>query len=190
MAEEIVKAALANYQAANEKILLFSCPAKNITPEGVVYGYTSLTNNGYLNFYPIVNNINKSNIQIKFSNIKAFIRYRYMFRHTALEVWEYNTHYSTLIDLLDENSRETVYAYLKNYADKILQKCFNREYFASQWVSGQLSNFEYLMFLNTISNRSFNDLSQYPVFPWVISDYTTEGITDKFYVSSSNADVC
>eukprot|EP00475_Leptophrys_vorax_P005709 TRINITY_DN13447_c0_g1_i1.p1 TRINITY_DN13447_c0_g1~~TRINITY_DN13447_c0_g1_i1.p1 ORF type:complete len:630 (+),score=120.28 TRINITY_DN13447_c0_g1_i1:217-2106(+) len=30
--------------------------------------------------------------------------------------------------------------------------------------------------LNTISGRSFNDLTQYPVFPWVISDWTSTSI--------------
>jgi len=30
------------------------------------------------------------------------------------------------------------------------------------------------MYLNTISSRSFNDLSQYPIFPWVILDYHTK----------------
>jgi hypothetical protein len=27
------------------------------------------------------------------------------------------------------------------------------------------------MILNTIAGRSFNDLSQYPIFPWILSDY-------------------
>ena len=27
------------------------------------------------------------------------------------------------------------------------------------------------MYLNTIANRSFNDISSYPIFPWVIYDY-------------------
>lgn len=35
-----------------------------------------------------------------------------------------------------------------------------------------MSNFDYLMILNTMANRSFNDLSAYPVFPWIISEYT------------------
>ncbi len=34
-----------------------------------------------------------------------------------------------------------------------------------------MSNFEYLMQLNRIAGRSFNDLSQYPIFPWILSDY-------------------
>ncbi|OHT05635.1 hypothetical protein TRFO_26513 [Tritrichomonas foetus] len=43
-----------------------------------------------------------------------------------------------------------------------------------RWRKGLISNFEYLMSLNIISGRSFNDSSQYPFFPWVISDYTSE----------------
>ena len=30
------------------------------------------------------------------------------------------------------------------------------------------------MQLNTISGRTYNDLSQYPVFPWILLDYTSE----------------
>lgn len=43
-----------------------------------------------------------------------------------------------------------------------------------KWLRGEISNFHYLMFINTLAGRSFNDLTQYPVFPWVIADYTSE----------------
>ncbi|KAL1958650.1 hypothetical protein VTO42DRAFT_3993 [Malbranchea cinnamomea] len=43
-----------------------------------------------------------------------------------------------------------------------------------KWLKGELSNFHYLMVLNTLAGRTFNDLTQYPVFPWVIADYTSE----------------
>ncbi|KAK2407273.1 WD-40 repeat family protein / beige protein [Trifolium repens] len=39
-----------------------------------------------------------------------------------------------------------------------------------------ISNFEYLMQLNTLAGRSYNDLTQYPVFPWIISDYSSESL--------------
>ncbi|XP_031429737.1 neurobeachin-like protein 2 isoform X1 [Clupea harengus] len=42
-----------------------------------------------------------------------------------------------------------------------------------KWVHREISNFEYLMQLNTIAGRTYNDLSQYPVFPWVLCDYTS-----------------
>ncbi|SZF04114.1 unnamed protein product [Blumeria hordei] len=40
-----------------------------------------------------------------------------------------------------------------------------------KWVKGEISNFHYLMLVNTMAGRTFNDLTQYPIFPWVISDY-------------------
>lgn len=42
------------------------------------------------------------------------------------------------------------------------------------WGSGQISNFEYLTHLNKHAGRSFNDLMQYPVFPFILRDYTSE----------------
>ena len=30
------------------------------------------------------------------------------------------------------------------------------------------------MALNTLAGRSYNDLMQYPVFPWILSDYDSE----------------
>jgi hypothetical protein len=32
------------------------------------------------------------------------------------------------------------------------------------------------MYLNTIAGRTYNDLTQYPVFPWVLQDYTSSQI--------------
>jgi hypothetical protein len=46
------------------------------------------------------------------------------------------------------------------------------------WVRGRVSNFEYLLALNCLAGRSFNDLCQYPVFPWVLSNYKSKEIPD------------
>ncbi|CAI5461598.1 unnamed protein product [Closterium sp. Yama58-4] len=43
----------------------------------------------------------------------------------------------------------------------------------SQWSKRKISTFDYLMILNTLAGRTYNDLMQYPVFPWVIADYTS-----------------
>ena len=42
-----------------------------------------------------------------------------------------------------------------------------------KWIKGEMSNFHYLMLVNTMAGRTFNDLTQYPVFPWVLADYTS-----------------
>jgi WD40 repeat protein len=47
------------------------------------------------------------------------------------------------------------------------------------WANREISNFEYLMRLNTIAGRTYNDLGQYPIFPWVLSDYTSETLDLK-----------
>ncbi|XP_047027781.1 neurobeachin isoform X2 [Helicoverpa zea] len=43
-----------------------------------------------------------------------------------------------------------------------------------KWQRREISNFEYLMFLNTIAGRTYNDLNQYPVFPWILTNYESE----------------
>lgn len=45
-----------------------------------------------------------------------------------------------------------------------------------RWQRGEVSNFHYLMMVNTLAGRTFNDLTQYPVFPWIIADYTSEDL--------------
>eukprot|EP00890_Picochlorum_soloecismus_P003391 jgi/Picsp_1/4052/NSC_01563-R1_beach domain-containing protein len=40
------------------------------------------------------------------------------------------------------------------------------------WQRGLLSNFDYILYCNLAAGRSFNDLTQYPVFPWVITDFS------------------
>ncbi|XP_029333894.1 WD repeat and FYVE domain-containing protein 3 isoform X5 [Mus caroli] len=45
-----------------------------------------------------------------------------------------------------------------------------------RWERGEISNFQYLMHLNTLAGRSYNDLMQYPVFPWILSDYDSEEV--------------
>ena len=58
-----------------------------------------------------------------------------------------------------------------------------KEYFISskmqEWQSHNISNLEYLMWLNIYAGRSFNDLTQYPVFPWLITNYSGKEIDSK-----------
>ncbi|TRZ09428.1 hypothetical protein HGM15179_017680 [Zosterops borbonicus] len=87
--------------------------------------------------------------------------------------------------------------YFLNFRKKVRNKVYscilglrppNQTYFGSRspqellkasgltqkWVLREISNFEYLMQLNTIAGRTYNDLSQYPVFPWILRDYTSD----------------
>lgn len=46
--------------------------------------------------------------------------------------------------------------------------------FSKRWQNGEISNFQYLMHLNTLAGRGYSDLTQYPVFPWILADYESE----------------
>jgi hypothetical protein len=37
-----------------------------------------------------------------------------------------------------------------------------------------MTNFDYLMLLNSYAQRSMRDLTQYPAMPWVLKDFKSE----------------
>lgn len=53
----------------------------------------------------------------------------------------------------------------------ILNALIGEKSVVQRWERGEITNFQYLMFLNTLAGRSYNDLMQYPVFPWILADY-------------------
>ena len=52
-------------------------------------------------------------------------------------------------------------------------------YIIDDWQNNNISSFEYLMWLNILAGRSFNDLTQYPVFPWIITNYECEELNEQ-----------
>lgn len=67
-----------------------------------------------------------------------------------------------------------MYEALVSRVSKDCLKLESLEQMTYRWQNKELSNYEYLMHLNEVGNRSLSDLSQYPVFPWVIADYTSD----------------
>lgn len=55
--------------------------------------------------------------------------------------------------------------------DEDVQRVAQRVY--ARWRDKAMSTFEFLMWLNRLAGRSYNDISQYPVFPWVLSNYNS-----------------
>ncbi|KZV83556.1 beach-domain-containing protein [Exidia glandulosa HHB12029] len=64
---------------------------------------------------------------------------------------------------------------LRNVSSKVL-KGFGDEIWTAQrrWQAREISNFTYLSIINQTSGRTPADVTQYPVFPWVIADYQSE----------------
>jgi hypothetical protein len=44
-----------------------------------------------------------------------------------------------------------------------------------KWIEKQMSNYEYIQWLNDVAGRNFLDIAQYPVLPWVfVADHKEE----------------
>ena len=65
------------------------------------------------------------------------------------------------------------------YNDILIQitnnkKNMNLKYIYEKWTKWEISTLNLLNYLNLYSNRSFNDINQYPVFPWILLDYESD----------------
>uniref|UniRef100_A0AAX7V5M9 Neurobeachin n=1 Tax=Astatotilapia calliptera TaxID=8154 RepID=A0AAX7V5M9_ASTCA len=122
-----------------------------------------------------------------FSEIRAVFTRRYLLQNTALEVFMANRT-SVMFNFPDQATvKKVVYSlprvgvgtsYGLPQARRISlatpRQLFKSSNMTQRWQRREISNFEYLMFLNTISGRTYNDLNQYPVFPWVLTNYDSE----------------
>ncbi|XP_045929150.1 neurobeachin isoform X5 [Micropterus dolomieu] len=122
-----------------------------------------------------------------FSEIRAVFSRRYLLQNTAMEVFMANRT-SVMFNFPDQATvKKVVYSlprvgvgtsYGLPQARRISlatpRQLFKSSNMTQRWQRREISNFEYLMFLNTIAGRTYNDLNQYPVFPWVITNYDAE----------------
>ncbi|GJZ94241.1 BEACH domain-containing protein B isoform X1, partial [Tanacetum coccineum] len=114
---------------------------------------------------------------------------RYLLRYTAIEVYfndsaalnfASNKEAKDVGSLIVATRNELVFP--KGYRDKAGVISFVdrqvsmklAETTKESWRRRDITNFEYLMILNMLAGRSYNDLTQYPVFPWVLEDYTSD----------------
>jgi len=61
---------------------------------------------------------------------------------------------------------------LKNKSKRMMP--MTRKKLTNLYLRGEISNFDYLLQLNLLAGRSYRDLSQYPVFPWIAASYLGE----------------
>ena len=57
------------------------------------------------------------------------------------------------------------------------KKDMNLKNLYEKWQNWEMSTFKFLMFCNMYSNRSLNDINQYPVYPWIITNYTDKELS-------------
>eukprot|EP00039_Didymoeca_costata_P007268 m.97938 g.97938 ORF g.97938 m.97938 type:complete len:922 (-) comp13618_c1_seq2:66-2831(-) len=145
--------------------------ANRVTPLVSNPGRVMLTSSR-IYFQPF-NNVDPVPVK-KFNHDSIFrvVKRRYMLRQIGLEIF-YNNETVLFLSFAETSERDTFY---NGLIQQELVKPENKTQgnLLLQWQNGEISNYDYLMTLNTLADRSFNDLTQYPVFPWVIKDYTSE----------------
>uniref|UniRef100_A0A8C6WZW5 Neurobeachin n=1 Tax=Neogobius melanostomus TaxID=47308 RepID=A0A8C6WZW5_9GOBI len=124
-----------------------------------------------------------------FMEIRAVFSRRYLLQNTALEIFMANRT-AVMFNFPDAATVKKVVNSLprvgvgtnfglpqtRRISLATPKQLFKTSNMTQRWQRREISNFEYLIFLNTISGRSFNDLNQYPVFPWVITNYESEAL--------------
>ena len=56
------------------------------------------------------------------------------------------------------------------------KKFMNLRTIYEKWYKWEISTLKMIMIMNLYSNRSYNDINQYPVFPWIITDYKSSNL--------------
>jgi len=96
---------------------------------------------------------------------------------SALELyWKDGT--STLFGFERKHDREQVLRLMPAYVPCHTDRGFLLQAFQA-WQAKTITNLDYLLLLNSAAGRSFQDLSRYPVVPWVIKDYTSSKLDLK-----------
>ncbi|KAL2892359.1 BEACH domain-containing protein C2 [Bienertia sinuspersici] len=117
------------------------------------------------------------------SSLHQIYSRRYLLRRSALELFMLDR-LNYFFDFGNSEGRRNAYRaivharppHLNNIylATQRPDQLLERTQLMERWARREISNFEYLMQLNTLAGRSYNDITQYPIFPWILSDYTSQ----------------
>lgn len=94
-------------------------------------------------------------------NLKQSLNYKYGIGSTSSSSSSSASPFSSI------SSAKAKYKAFMSIHKKTIQK---------RWISGAISNLEYLIEINLLAGRSFCNFAEYPIFPWVLADYTSENI--------------
>ncbi|XP_052226575.1 neurobeachin-like isoform X2 [Dreissena polymorpha] len=122
-----------------------------------------------------------------FNEIRAIFSRRYLLQNVAIEIFLANRtaimfafpDHATVKKVINVLPRVGVgvkygLSQSRRMSSASGKQLFKLSQMTQKWQRREISNFDYLMYLNTIAGRTYNDLNQYPVFPWVIVNYDTD----------------
>ncbi|KAM6171056.1 protein FAN isoform 4-T4 [Erethizon dorsatum] len=157
------------FQSVSEKLHM-ECKAEMVTPLVTNPGHVCITDTN-LYFQPL-NGYPKPVVHITLQDVCRIYKRRHGLMPLGLEVFctEDDLCSDIYLKFYEPQDRDDIYFYIAAYLEHHAAE-HTAESYMLQWQRGHLSNYQYLLHLNNLADRSCNDLSQYPVFPWIISDY-------------------
>jgi lysosomal-trafficking regulator len=170
------------YHLNNSGVSHCPCPCKNVMPYCEIKGELLLSEQR-INFAADENHnptflmgIDDANYSWSYEDIQEIHQRRYLLKDVGLELFLFYGH-TILLAFNNTNERNEIYRYISKEI-KSLNKSNSNDVILSEltneWRESRISNYEYLMQLNKYSGRTFNDLMQYPVYPHVLSNFSSE----------------
>lgn len=122
------------------------------------------------------------NITIPLTNVISIENRRYQLRHVAFELFTMGRR-ALFFNMKTKAIRDQVINVLMKFNIPAMsqfrgnlpyEEILRQTDLVGRWCRREISNFEYLMEINRLAGRTYNDLGQYPIMPWVIKDYDSE----------------
>ena len=158
------------------EVILLETMGNRVAPLVLNPGKILLTNK--ILYFQSYNNIEKEPvIKVRLNKISDVFCRRYLLRPQGLEIFyedEKGVKQHIYLSIVKKGDRDRLYEAMLEAGVRSVSE--DMEMITHQWQHGIISNYDYLLHLNSRADRSFNDLTQYPVFPWVLADYTKESL--------------
>jgi factor associated with neutral sphingomyelinase activation len=121
-------------------------------------------------FQPVYRVSAKPVKSVRYDQIVKLYRRRYKLRNIGFELYT-SSNKSLFIAFYSEKERDQIYSLLISLVSPECETEGSVENMTLKWQLKQISNFDYILYLNSAAYRTVSDFTQYPVFPWVIADY-------------------
>ena len=162
-------------------LLKSACYVDRVLPLVKTPGCLMVTSK-YLYVQPAqLNNVGEPVFRCAIRTINHVHKRRHMLQQNGMEIFYDNERSSIFLAFSSSFERDMVADVLMKAAGNAAGLSSGDDQFLLRektraWQRREIDNYTYLLFLNTYADRSVNDLTQYPVFPWVVRDYKSASL--------------
>lgn len=149
---------------------------EKIEPLVTVYGCMLLTDVRIYFQHCRLNNLSgqaRHCLHWNLANVELMNKRRYLMQEVGLEL-KTADNAPVLFAFATLAQRDEFYSKVVELAPQLKTTMPTLEEYTRMWQLGQIDNFTYLEKLNAFADRSTLDFTQYPVYPWVVADYTSQ----------------